>query len=241
MFVPGCGSSPTSPEEISQTLTESVETRSIPFHYSPGDSVDSEWQQSFHDWATAQLGVQLSGKLQYFKYTGRAQMGSVTGQVTNGWADPPRSTVHSIWPSDGHEALHVYTALLGRPSDFFNEGIAVALNTGPDDGMSGPRWNGIHVHAHVAMLRRTQRFVPLSQLLTTNDFRDIDDWVSYGEAGSFLFWLVETYSLESMIQFFRTGARDASRGAIEVSMRASWGLTLVDAERLWLQTVDGWS
>ena len=39
--------------------------------------------------------------------------------------------VHSIVSWHGHETAHVYSAVAGRPSDFFNEGLAVALSADP--------------------------------------------------------------------------------------------------------------
>lgn len=39
--------------------------------------------------------------------------------------------LHTIWPFDNHEVVPVLTAPIGRPSDFFNEGIAVSFQTDP--------------------------------------------------------------------------------------------------------------
>ena len=75
--------------------------------------------------------MRLPANLNYNKYRDRSQIRKVTGLETNGFAEPSTYTVHSIFPHDGHEAAHVYTALVGRPSDFFNEGLAVALNSEP--------------------------------------------------------------------------------------------------------------
>ena len=70
-------------------------------------------------------------KIQYYKYTSTIQMRQITGMSANGWADPPNFSVHTIFAWQGHEVVHVLTALVGRPSYFFNEGIAVFMQVDP--------------------------------------------------------------------------------------------------------------
>jgi len=235
-----CGGGPVSPNEIKQELTDRLETQSIIFRFSSGDAVDSGWQQAYHDWITNLLGVQLPAKLNYYKYTGRSQMKSVTGMETNGFAEPSVYAVHSVFPHDGHEAAHVYTALVGRPSDFFNEGIAVALNTEPGAGWTS-KWNGTHVYAHTQLLVRTGQLRALGPMLTTSAFRGVDEWVGYGEAGSFLLYLIEQYDIGPMLSFFGMSAQGDSRARIESNIRLVWGADLAELEADWLAFIDGWS
>jgi hypothetical protein len=94
-----------------------VQTDHVSFRLSPGDGVDPARQEAHYAWATALLGVSLPSQLQYFKYRDREQMARLTGQPANGFAVPGRLEVHAIFEWDAHEALHVYSALLGRPSD----------------------------------------------------------------------------------------------------------------------------
>ena len=142
----GCDSSrsPTEPdpEVILEELTEQVETVHFIFHFAPGDQVDAERQEAHHRWATGRLGVGLPQKIEYFKYRDRNHMQRLTGRFTNGWADPDGFAVHAIQPANAHEAVHVYAGLLGRPSDFFDEGLAVALTTNPLTGDYEPTYGG---------------------------------------------------------------------------------------------------
>lgn len=125
----GCGSE--NPAGPSRALTVSQESSSFVYHFSPGDSVQLDRQESHHSWVIARLGVSVPQKITYNKYLDRAQMGELTGRGnTNGFAEPERFTVHTLWTWDNHEPVHVYTASIGRPSDFFNEGIAVSMATG---------------------------------------------------------------------------------------------------------------
>ncbi len=49
------------------------------------------------------------GRIVYNRYLSRTQMGSATGQYnTNGFAEPERLTVHTLFPWDNHETVHVY-------------------------------------------------------------------------------------------------------------------------------------
>jgi len=236
-----CGDGPVSPGDILDDLTETFETQSIVFHYSRGDAVDSGWQQSYHDWITDLLGVQLPVKLTYYKYVSRSQLADVTGMETNGFAEPDVFALHTIWPYDGHEAAHVYTSLVGRPSNFFNEGLAVALATDPGLAVWNSRWNGTHVYAHTQLLISTGQLRPLGPMLTTDGFRAVDEWVGYGEAGSFCLWLIEQYDIGPMLRFVGMSAQSDSRARIESNMQAVWGQDLATLEAAWLEFIDGWS
>lgn len=231
-----------SPNEIAQALTQQIETANILFRFSTGDSVDSDWQQRFHDWITQYLGVQLSGKLRYNKYTGRGQMEQVTGNSTNGFAEPEVNAVHSIFERDGHEAIHVYSARVGRPSDFFNEGLAVALNTEPFVEPFAPPWNGMHVHS-VAKDRCAATILcpALTSIIATDGFRDFPESTTYPLAGSFLLYLIEQDGIGPMLQFFGAGSRDQSRGRIENNFQAAWGMSVAEAEAAWRAFLVSWS
>lgn len=238
--VGACGGGPVEPEDITRTLSVELQTSNIVFRWSAGDAVDSDWQQAFHDWITGQLGVELPNKLKYYKYSGRAQMESITGRSTNGFAEPEVYSVHSIFPHDGHEAVHVYSALVGRPSNFFNEGIAVALNVEPGSATWAPPWNGTHVFAHTQLLIRTQQIKPLPAIVTTSAFNDVDTWVGYGEAGSFVLFMIQQHGLGRILDFFRRSAKNDPLSRIEDNMRAVWGISLAEAEANWLAFIDTW-
>jgi hypothetical protein len=236
-----CSDGPVAPKDITGTLSERLETQNVIFQYSPGDSVEPDWQQRFHDWISAQLEVTLPTKLRYYKYRDRSQILELTGWETNGLAEPEVYAVHSIFPSDGHEAIHVYSALVGRPSDFFNEGIAVALDSEPGALPLTPQWNGTHVYEHTLLLIRTNQLRPIRAMVTTDAFRDFEEWLAYGEAGSFLLYLIEEHGMDPLLGFFRSGGRNDSLGSIESKFRQAWGISLDDAEQQWLAHVAAWS
>lgn len=231
----GGSSGPTGPSEPPLPLAS--ESASFRYFHASGDRVDSEWQETYHAWATARLGVQIPQKIQYYKYLSRQDMGNRTGNyTTNGFAEPARFEIHTLWPTDNHEVVHVYTALVGRPSDFFNEGMAVAFQTNPATGDFESRFNGAQVHdACAAYLRSGTLVLPLARVVVTGDFRSVSDsTLSYREAGSFVRFTIDTYGLERVLGFFRASSRTDAIGTIQERFLSSFGVSLEAAEAAWL-------
>src|SRR6476661_3871816 len=196
----GGSGSPTSPSL--QPLPVVAETPNFRYHYVAGDSVDAAWQEAYHSWAIAKLGVQVPRKIDYYKYRSRQDMGDHTGKYnTNGFADPATFEIHTLWATDNHEVVHIYTALVGRPSDFFNEGIAVAFQTDPAAGNFESVFNGQQVHqACQQYLQLGTLVVPLDRVVQTADFRAISDQVlSYREAGSFVRFAIDSYGTDRVL------------------------------------------
>ena len=209
------------------------------FRFAQGDRVETERQERYHEWVVARLGIPLNRRITYYKYRDRSHMSSVTGKVTNGWADPPAFAIHTIWPWDNHEVVHVMTALVGRPTDFFNEGIAVAMSVDLQSGGLDPIWQSQTVHAWAANFRANGELPRLSDIVETDAFRQLDDNRSYPIAGSFLSFMLDSHGIEPMKQFFRNGSREARRADIEREFSAAFGITLSDAEGQWHQFLVG--
>src|SRR5882672_8846870 len=116
-----CGGSPTIPSTLPE-LPLASETVSMRYFHEPGDTINIPQQEAFNAWALERLAVAVPQKVEYRKYFSREAMAKYTRRGnTNGFAEPERFVFHTIWPYDNHEVVHVYTALVGRPSDFFNE------------------------------------------------------------------------------------------------------------------------
>jgi hypothetical protein len=233
-----CGGSKETPTGPSlPPLPLAAESADFRFYYSPGDSVQVDRQQAFHAWAVERLGVAIPGKMDYRKYTSRDDMGARTGNYnTNGYAEPELFTIHTLSSWDNHETVHVYTALIGRPSDFFDEGIAVAFQVDPLAGDFEPRFSGELLHDSARRYRQAGQLVlPLSAIVTSSGFRTISDsTLSYREAGSFLAFLITRFGLDRVLVFFRASARDDSLALIEQRFAQAFGVTLGAAEAEWL-------
>jgi hypothetical protein len=239
----GCGrsGSPTSPsptpspEALAQALPLSQDSANFTFHYSAGDSVDPQHEEAWYAWAVSHLGVTSPQKIQYYKYTSTFQMQQITGMAANGWADPPSFSVHTIFPWMGHEVVHVLTAVVGRPSDFFNEGIAVSMQVDPS--ASDPTralWNGVPLDAIAGAALAGGRLPHVQNMAVTSSFRVIPDTDGYPWAGSFLQFLVTSYGTPKTLDFFRGGGgRDESLSTISSRFEQVYGISLTDADLNW--------
>jgi hypothetical protein len=237
LMLAACGGSggPTAPTQTPLPVTN--ESASFRYHYAAGDRVDAEWQESYHAWATEQLGVHVPQKIEYYKYQSRQDMGNHTGNYgTNGFAEPARFELHTLWPIDNHEVVHIYTALIGRPSDFFNEGMAVAFQTNPATSRFESVFNGQEVHQACAQyLQNGTLVLPLTRIVLTNDFRAISDsTLSYREAGSFMRFTIDRYGVERVLEFFRTSSSTDSRATVNLRFQTALGVSLETAEADWL-------
>lgn len=236
-----CGSSSDTPSgPTASSLPLAAESSNFRYYYSPGDTVQIDRQEAFHAWAVARLGVAMPQRIDYRKYTSRDDMGSKTGRYnTNAYAEPALFTLHTLWTWDNHETVHIYTALVGRPSDFFNEGIAVAFQTDPMNGDFEPRFNGEQVHAAARRYRQLGQLVlPLSNIVTSTGFRSItDSTLSYREAGSFVAFLIDRFGLDRVLAFFRASTRDDALSVVESRFQQAFGTALADAEAEWLAFV----
>ena len=237
----GCHKSPAapSPADFDRSLPVRTETAHYTFHSAQGDSVDAVRQETWHDWAVAQLAVVPGRKIEYYKYRDRAHMKQITGRETNGWADPPGFAAHSIWPWDNHEVLHVLSALVGRPSDFFNEGLAVAMSVDPSTDRFVPMWQSQTVHAWARLYRGSNQLPRIPEVVETEAFRRLDEGVGYPVAGSFLFFLIDSRGMGPMRQFLSGENRDERRASIERRFAEAFGVDLSGAEQAWHAFLDG--
>jgi hypothetical protein len=68
IVLPGCSSSPSSPSSSSPALTEITTTSHYVIHSSPGDIVNTAWQEVYYEWLVLALQLQPSPRLDYYKY-----------------------------------------------------------------------------------------------------------------------------------------------------------------------------
>jgi hypothetical protein len=158
----------------------------------------------------------------------------------NAWADPDVFAVHTIWPFDNHEVIHLYTSTIGRAAPLLNEGIAVAYQVDPARGDMTPRWNNRHVHDVSADLRRQRRLVALDAMLTSDRWRAVDSQVNYPQAGSFVRFLIDSHGGVAMVRALL--ARSTQGDAPEVTranVEAVYGRSLEHLEAEWLSMLDG--
>ena len=230
------GSSPTSP---SSGLTQQTVTEHFVFHFSDGDRVDPAWQEAYHTWAVAQLGV-TPPPITYNKYRDRAQMGSLTGHGnTNGYAEPSLNVFHTIWPTDNHEVVHVYVGPWGFPVALFVEGVAVAHQTNPSAGDLVPKWSGTPIHGLARQFRVAGQLVPIVSIAESAAFRSRNAEITYPQSGSFVRFLIDAEGLPAMRRLYGAMSYDAPLSTVRAAFLNVYGFTLEEADARWLRFLDG--
>lgn len=228
------GHSPSSPSSV-DVLSERVDTSHFVFLYSSGDHVDTVWEEAFYAWVVEALGAHPPKKIEYRKYRDRQHMGRLTGNSnTNGYADAAAFAIHTIWPTDNHEVVHLYSLEWGSPVALFSEGFAVAHSTNPLGGDLRAKWNGTPVHDAARQLRDAGRLVAIADLATTASFRRFDPNATYPEAGSFVRFLIDSRGLDRMKAIFGQLTADDTQARVEQVVSAVYGVSLSDLEAEWL-------
>jgi hypothetical protein len=233
-----CKDVPTSPIDRGDTLlelTQTLETSNFIFHYSAGDFVYAARSEAFHNWAVSLLGVTCPKKIDYYKYKDREQQKRITGSTYTGWAILQTFEAHSYLPWMNHECVHLYTALIGRPSDFFNEGIAVALQTDPyNNDYEAREKSGERVHDLVRRYEDGGVLIPIDSILDSSGFRNGDFTIAYPEAGSFIGYLIDTYGIDQLKNFFASSSYSDSIAEIKTKFQIAYGISINVVEQDWL-------
>lgn len=233
-----CKDVPTSPIDRSDTLlelTQTLETSNFIFHYSAGDFVYAERSEAFHNWAVSLLGVTCPKKIDYYKYKDREQQKRITGLTYSGWAVTQTFEAHSYLPWMNHECVHLYSILIGRPSDFFNEGIAVALQTDPyNNDYEAREKSGERIHDLVKRYKDGGVLIPIDNILDSFGFRSNDFTIVYPEAGSFVRYLIDTYGIAQLKNFFASSTYSDSKEEIKTKFQSAYGVSINDVEQDWL-------
>lgn len=226
-----------SPFELSRRVT----TAHFIFQMSANDTVETAWQEAYHTWAVAALGVTISKPITFNKYLSRVHMGEVTGYYnTNAYAFAEGGVleVHTIWPIDNHEVVHLYSSTFGRTVALFSEGLAVAYQINAPAGETSPKWSGTPLHDLARTFRQQGRLASLESIVDTAGFRAIDANVAYPEAGSFVRFLIDTYGLDRIKQLYGLSrSNDSGQRASEI-FASVYGRSLADAERTWWAMLD---
>jgi hypothetical protein len=230
------GSAPTSP---SQTLGERTVTEHFVFRFSSGDSVNTTQQEAYFAWVIGQLGVSPAA-LTYNKYRDRAQMGAITGNGnTNAYAEPALNTIHTIWPFDNHEVVHVYAGSWGSPVALFGEGLAVAHQMNPASNDFVAKWSGTPLHDLARRFRSQGQLPSIASIAETAAFRAKDDGVTYPVAGSFVRFLIDREGIGRMRQLFGSMGPTVPLASVRAAFQGVYGYSLDEAEARWLSFLDG--
>jgi len=167
-------------------------------------------------------------------------MGAVTGRRnTNAYAEPALSTIHTMWPVDNHEVVHVCAGQWGSPVALFLEGLAVAHQTNPPANDFVVKWNKVPIHDSARQFRRQGTLIPIAQIAETPAFRARDDHITYPESGSFVRFLIDRDGIAKMRALYGAMGNAASTATVRAAFLHVYGYTLDEAEARWLRFLDG--
>jgi hypothetical protein len=224
--------SPTGPSQTSRPLNQRIDTPDITFLFAEGDSVNTAYQQAFHEWAVPYLGITMPQRLRYLKYFDNAHMRELTGQPYGSWADVEQYTVHSVERQQGHEAIHCYSRVIGWPSDFFTEGIAVALDINPYTDRE-VEFFGAPAHTLCRSWLAEGSLYPLRDIVENDGFGSRRWTQTYPQAGSFTQFLIAEFGLETWKELFRAIDDYDSTETILRAFESVYEMPLAEAERRW--------
>lgn len=212
-----------------------AQTEAHEYRFESGDTVNIEWQEAYHRWAVDALQVTVPQRIRYNKYRSRSHMNEVIGVGNaNGFARAETFEIHTIWPTDNHEVVHLYSSLFGRAVALWSEGLAVAYQTDPIAGNLTPRWSGVSLDDHARRFRADGRLIPIADLIATNDFRRYDPDVTYPQAGSFMRHVLETCGLDGVKRLFGSGNPMDDAGTVRAQFQSVCGTSIAAAEQAWL-------
>jgi hypothetical protein len=199
---------------------------------SEGDSVNTDYQQAYHEWAVPYLGIVLPQRLRYFKYRDNDHMTALTGQPYGSWADVEQYAIHSVERQQGHEAAHCYSRAISWSSNFFTEGIAVALDLNPYTG-ADIEFFGAPVHDLCRGWLLDGTILPLRDIIEEDDFMRYQWSRTYSQSGSFTRFLIAEFGLETWKEVFRAVDERDSTETILAKFESVYGIPLQEAERRW--------
>jgi hypothetical protein len=160
------------------------------YHLPPGERLSPRAHaanERFHTRVRNFLGVEAPPVLDFFKYPDRATLEELTGFAGN--AHVRGGAIHTVWPVDRHELVHLLARPWGEPPALLGEGLAVYL--------SGA-WQGQPVLSYARALLTSGAWIPLGRLLDTRSFRLQPELSAYGIAGAFVQWLVERQGVDTL-------------------------------------------
>lgn len=195
------------------------------WHVLPGDAVsDAQRRRTLAAWskAAAWLEVSPEGSVDYWKYPDRETKRLYTGNVGNAHAVAKGREVHTLWPSDDHEIVHLLAAQRGSPPPLLSEGLAVHF---------GGDWQGDPLEAHAAGLVERGAWISLPQLATWGGFREADDLLTYAEAGAFVRWVEQTHGTEALLAVYGALPWNASAEDVDRVLNERLGMDLAAADR----------
>lgn len=181
-------------------------------------SVEPKQAERFLTQVETQLGHEVTGVAEYYRYERPEDISAETGEYATGVTYVDSGQIHSTLGVHRHEIVHLVAGKLGSPSRFFQEGLAVAI------GDESRLWG-----QDVDRIVRGMAQVPGIPALIAQFIRN-DPHVGYPVAGSFVSHLIKRHGIARVADFFR---RSTPGAETEATFAAAFGTNLAKAEAEW--------
>lgn len=189
------------------------------FYARRADEVDVGGSERFVARLERLLGRAVSGRATYYRYEHPVDIEIVTGTYARGITNVRSGEIHSTLKAHPHEIVHWVFGGMGRPSAFFEEGLAVAL-------AEDPRWRG-------KALRKIAKRERVRGFRSFLDFAQLDPEVAYPVAGAFVEHLIREHGIKRLVEYLEA----TSRMGCEEAYAHVFGRDLVTAGEEWLASL----
>lgn len=223
-------------KSLESTLSKHITSTHFNYFMSPDDYVDTVFQEYYINWLMGELNVQLTNKIDYYKFKNIDHIYELTGIYGN--AHAYNGKVYTIWPRDNHECVHVVTSsFFGFPRVLFTEGMAVAHQAYWINGVQIINFNGEDFNLTSKKLLAEGTLPGVLHLINDKSFRSINPLVTYPISGSFVRYLIDEYGKGLMIDFYICSKWDDSDDKVQRDFESIYGLSLTTAWLNWREFI----
>lgn len=201
------------------------------YHFQTGESLSEEsiaFNEESLRLVSEYLEIEAPDRIRYVKYRDLDMIEEYTGRRGN--AHRSGATIHSIWPTDRHEVVHILADGWGDPTPLLGEGLAVFL--------SG-QWQGKPIREFTRRMVDTEDWVSLASLLSADDFFRKPERVTYAIAGAFVEWVDATYGRGTVRELYSWLGIHGTAAENRATMERVLGLSLEEAEARMRRYISG--
>jgi hypothetical protein len=231
---------PTGPDP-SAPLERGLASRHFDFRFAAGDTIlphEARINDEAYEIIRDALETDFSRRIEFNKFFDADHIARLTGRRTEG-GFVAFGVIYLTRALDPHEIVHVIgQEELGRPSDFFDEGLAV--NFGGLRVVDGrttlfpSALRNFEVDREALSVLATGRFSgSIRPILTTAGFQGPPFDVTYPLAGSFVKFLIQSRGVSALKAFFGSSTRLDPLEEIEADLAAAFGAPFAVLESEW--------
>ncbi len=222
--------------KINDALNKKISTEHLIYHMSKNDSVNTDWEETYFDWLSKKLSIEPTKKIDYYKYQDTNQKYLLTKDKGNAvaWGN----SLHTIWPTDNHEIVHVLVSeYVGDPPKLFTEGIAVAHQVNPLENDFIPKWGGKSIDDLSKTYETNGQIPPLDSLLIMDQFFKYNPNITYPISGSFVKYILENYGYDKFYNFIKVCDWTCSLSKIKTEYSKIYNEDIETSWSKWLELV----